>query len=232
MALRAREERTFANIISDGTIRVKAQEGDPLAVRRDIKLPDGTEMTKFERVYHELSGFIHYISFKEGDYGKQLIIAIKDGDFNINLSMSMQSNYAEDLLKKLPNVDVNKEIVLSPYSFEDDKKKLRRGVTVMQDGEKLKSYFHDEKNNPINGFVEFEKDWKTYDKEDWKMHFIKTRKFLQQFTEEKIIPLLDFKNDDTQFEPAPDENDIKLENVEFVEPAAPVETVPSQEKMV
>jgi hypothetical protein len=209
MGLTAREPKTYATIISDGTIRVKTSESDPKAVKRHFKLSDGTEGDKWEQVYHELSGKIAGILFVGGNYGKTLNITVNDGE-DIILQMSMQSNYAEDVMKKLPSLDLTQPVTFKPYSFEDSKKKLRRGISVIQGEVKIKSFFHDEKNNPINDFPAFTGDPK--DKEDWKIYFLTTRKFLQKFIEDNIQPmfLLGTINSVTEAEPSLVDDDVAV----------------------
>ena len=176
MGLKTYEPKLYANIISDGTIRVKTVETNPLAVRRDYELKDGTKGTKFELVYNELSGVINDVSFYDGDFGKILHLTFFD-DMPIILSMNVSSNYAEDIMKKLPNIDLSKIVIFRPYSFEDDNKKLRKGITILQNNIKIKSFFHNEKNQPINGYPVLTKDIKEYDSDDWKIYFMQTRKF-------------------------------------------------------
>lgn len=183
----SREQKIYANIISDGTIRIKCDESDPKAIKRNYELKDGTKGTKIERVYHELSGFINFINFYEGDYGKTLQVTVIDNNEEIILSMGVISNFAEDLMKKIPNIDLSEKVIFRPYSFEDDIKKLRKGITILQNNKKIKSFFHDENNDPINGYPSLTKDIKEYDKEDWKIYFINTRKFLEQYIKINII---------------------------------------------
>lgn len=188
MGLTAREPKKYASVGADGTIRVKTSESDPIAVRRDYELRDGTKGTKWERVYNELSGMITDISFQDGEFGKTLQVTVSD-DEKVILTLNLASNYAEDLMKKLPNIDYFKEVVFKPYSFEDKKKKLRKGISVYQNDVKIVSYFVDADGKPANGFPAPE-EGKSYDSDDWKMYFIQARKFLQQFTEENIIDLV------------------------------------------
>jgi hypothetical protein len=208
MGLREREPKTYANIISDGTIRVQVSESDPKAVRRDYELKDGTKGTKFERVYHELSGIIEAIQFYEGDYGKTIHLVVKDGEEEIILSVGMQTNYADDLMKKLPNINFTKEVTLKPYSFTDDKKKLRKGISIIQDGEKIKSFFNDAENKPLHGIPVPEKKNEEMDSDDWKMHFIKVKKFLQNFIEENVAMTIG----DNNFIDDNEKDEIKFDN--------------------
>jgi hypothetical protein len=200
------EQRTYANIISDGTIRIKCDESDPKAVKRDYELKDGTKGTKIERVYNELSGIITALAFYEGDYGKILQVTVSDNEEEIVLCMNVSTNFAEDLMKKLPNINLDNIVIFKPYAFEDDKKKLKKGISIIQNGQKIKSYFHDTNNQPINGYPGFTKEIKEYDSDDWKIYFLGTRKFLQQYIESNIIPKL-------QYTPAEETTDTAMPDV-------------------
>jgi len=213
MGLIAEDPKTYANILSDGSIRVKTQETDPLAVKREYETSDGKKGVKFEKVYKKLLGHIRGITFYEGDFGKTLQITINDGsDDDITLTTSMNNNFATDIMKKLPNVDLKKEVLLVPFSFEDKNKKTRKGITVYQDGEKIKDFFHDEKNKPLNGYPPLTKDIKDYDSEDWKVYFIEARKFLQKYIESNILPKLSS---------LPPVENSKISNDDFPEPQVP-----------
>jgi hypothetical protein len=203
MALHAKEDRgTYINILSsDGTFRQTVTEGTPGAVRRDWETKDGAKGTKYELVYGSLDGVITGISFYDGDFGKNLILEMTDGDDKYVVSMATGMPFFEDFAKKLPNIDKTKPVSLAPYAFEDDKGKTRKGVTVTQDGKKLQNYYYDfsGKEN-INGFPvpQFKKDKKTgehkpFSTEEWKIYFAQCRVFLIEQIEEHhlIVP----KND-------------------------------------
>lgn len=177
----------FANVISDGSIRVKVDEGTPGAVRRDYELADGTKGTKFELKYSEIVGKIVNVEFYEGDYGKNIITTIDDGKDKIALSLSTAGNFGEDFMKKLPNIDFGKEVRIVPYSFTDDKKKIRKGITVYQEGNKITSFFSGKDNEPLHDFPQPEKT-EGMDSDDWKIYFMQARKFLIKYLEENIIP--------------------------------------------
>lgn len=182
--------RIFANIISDGSIRVKSDESNPSAVRRDYEFRDGTKGTKFEMVYTELSGIITDISFYEGEYGKSLWVVFSDNGKKITLSMALSSNYAEDFLKKLPAIDLSKEVTVKPFSFEDKKtKKIKKGISVSQGMKKITNFFIDSDKKLLYGFPEPPKmeKGKKIDSDDWTIYFTTCRKFLQSYTEENII---------------------------------------------
>lgn len=197
MGLNEREQKTYAIVIGDGSIRVTASENDPKAVKRVVELPDKSTVTKIERIYNDLSGFIKEVTFFDGKFGKQLFVKVDDNQSEpITLALNMSTNFGEDFLKKLPNVDFAEQVTISPFSFEDDKGKTRKGVTIRQlnnvnatDG-KIKNFFANEKNEAINGFPIVPKPFAEMDNDDWKIYFIQTRKFLIDFAEKNVIPLV------------------------------------------
>ena len=182
MGLEKHDRKTYANIIADGSIRVKTSESDPDAVKREYELKNGTKGVKYELVYDSLSGMIHQIEFYEGEYGKTLQVTVDD----VVLSLSLASNYAEDLMKKLPSIKMSLEVKLVPYSFTDDTGKTKKGVTLSQ-GDKLENYYYDKKNKKnLHKYPEIDGDYSKFDSDDWKAYFIKVRKFLIAETEKLI----------------------------------------------
>lgn len=208
MGLQKREHKIYANIISDGSIRVNSTEDNPDTVRRDWKLQNGDSGTKYELVYEELSGFIKGIYFQDGKYGKSLRIVVQDEE-EIILTVNMQSNYSDDLMKKLPNIDINKEVTFKPYSFEDKAGKLKRGVTVFQEEEKLKSFFHSEDQKELHGFPAPEKSHKKMDNDDWKVYFIGVKKFLQKYLEDNTKLIIEHSDNESKKE------EIDVEEIDF-----------------
>ena len=178
------DSKTYVSILGDGSLRVQVQEGTPDAVRREFEKSDGTKGVKHELVYDALSGKITNVSFFEGDYGKLLQVKITDKGSSVYLSLSTSLNFGEDLMKKLPNINLDEDVKLVPYSFEDDNGKTKKGITVYQNKEKVKNFFFDADNKKnINGYPDPEGDIGKYDSDDWKLYFISARKFLVEYTE-------------------------------------------------
>lgn len=168
--------KKFLSILADGKFHQTVADGTEGAVVREYEDKDGKEQSKTELVFGEVEGLITEISFDESDYGKNLIIEI-DGEGEIKIGTA--SNFGEDLLKKIPSIDKSKPVKLVPYSFTDDKGKTRKGVTVYQDDKKVENYYYDSVNKKaINGIPQAEGDTSKFDKDDWKMYFMKVRKFL------------------------------------------------------
>jgi hypothetical protein len=111
-------------------------------------------------------------------------------------------------MKKLPNIDLTKDVKIAPYSFEDDKGKSRKGVTVYQGEVKIESFYWDKvKEKASNGLPQPEGDTSKFDSDDWKMHFMVVRKFLVKQVE--VLALEKF------FEPKSEqeaETGVKLED--------------------
>jgi len=173
--------RTFISVLSDGKFHQTVPEGTVNSVKREYEDKQGGKHSKIELVYDEASGFISKLSFNDNEYGKSLNIEL-DGDGTI--SLNVESNFADDFMKKLPNIDLNQKVTLAPYSFEDDNKRNRRGITVYQNGNKIENAFWDsEKKLPKGDLPKVEGDTESFDKDDWKMHFMRVRKFLVSNTE-------------------------------------------------
>lgn len=167
--------KKYVSILSDGKFHQSVPEGTEGAVTRTYEDKDKVEHTKTELVFDSVSGMITKISFEDGEFGKNLLIEI-DGDGIVQLNTA--SNFGEDLMKKIPNINLKEEVKLVPFSFEDNGKS-KKGVTVYQNEVKIDSHYYDlEKKISCNGIPETEGDTKKFDSDDWKMHFMRVRKFL------------------------------------------------------
>lgn len=178
--------------VIDGTFRRRVPDGTPGAVRREYETKDGTKGVKHEMVIDSLEGRIVDMGIHEGDFGRQLSIKLDpnaDG-VNPNLQFSAETTYGEDVLKKLPHVDFSKDVKFRPFAFTDqDNGKEVRGIEISQDGEKYKNFFWDYENKkPVNGHPELEGDTDSFTKDDWKIHFMKVRKFLIGYFTDNLAP--------------------------------------------
>lgn len=199
MSMRLHESKNFVSILADGLFHKNVPEGTEGARVRKYKTSDGVEGEKTELVYSEIIGKITNINFYEGNFGNQLQVTVTDGDEEpIVISMSASSNYGEDFMKKLPNVDMDKVVKIQPYSFTDEKKKTKKGVTIWQHNgkkaEKLTNYFYDvEKKKNLHGYPDFPaaitkllKEGKKVPTAKWKLYFAEANEFLVEFIREKF----------------------------------------------
>ncbi len=189
MILTTEKTGRFITILADGKLHETVNKDADGAVLREYETSDGKKGEKYELVYTKLEGFITDVGFHTGDFGEQVQITFTDGDNEVILSQGVASNFGEDLLKKLPNVAFSEKVTVSPYAFENEQAKPVRGVTLYQKGEKLFNYFWDfEGKKEKNGYPAPDGDTKEYDADLWKIHFIKARKFLVNYTKENIVP--------------------------------------------
>ena len=206
MGLEKNNSKTFASIISEKPfIRVKTEESNPEAIKREYEV-DGKSGIKYELAYDNLSGYIKDIQIYQGDFGKQLQVTVDD----IVLSVPLGTGFADDLLKKLPAVNLSEPVNLVPYNFEDEKRKPRKGITIYQGEEKINNFFYDGENS-LHGYPDFPEGYESFDSEDWKVYFIGVSKFLQKYLEDNVIPKLKSES----VNDVADEDDIDLSQVEF-----------------
>lgn len=185
-----REEKIYATVLSDGKIHVSVPEGTEGSVVREYETSDGKSGSKTEMIYTELVGTITKVDFFEGDFGKSLLLTVADGETKpVVLSLSTSSNFGEDMMKKLPAIDMDQPVIIAPYSFDDEKGKKKRGVTVTQDGTKLTNFFFDsEAKKNLHGYPEIPKakGKKVISKDEWKIYFAQARVFLCDYIAEKF----------------------------------------------
>lgn len=192
----SKEETSVRGIyytIIDGSFRTKVDETHPQAVRREYENKDGVKCIKYERIVDALVGYVEDIQIYDGDFGKTLNIKLdpnEEGKHPI-LQLNVATNYGEDFLKKVPNIDFDQPVRFRPYGFTDENQREQRGIVVMQNDIKIQNYFYDSANKvAINGFPTPEGDTDGYDKEDWKIHFLQARKFLLNYFAANIVPKL------------------------------------------
>lgn len=182
-------EGRFYSVLADGKFHLKVEETTPGAKRREYETSDGKKGVKYELEAQEISGIIDNISIYDGEYGKNILIEFTkdEGDGTeeepVIISLSAQSNFGEDFLKKLPNIDIKEIVSFKPFAFENEQGKKVKGINIFQKEKKLFSFYHVEdpktkRYEPTNGFPEIPAESKKWDSEDWKLYFGQARKFL------------------------------------------------------
>jgi hypothetical protein len=192
----------------------KVDTNTPGAIKRVLQ--SGTESWALE--YDFVSGVIKSIFYKEDiQYGNSFEVVIEDIVDTYQVSFSEDSRFWIDFMKKLPNIDLNKEVKITTYDFTDKQNKHRAGISVEQDGTKIKSYYEIQQEDKtwelLHGFPSGEGiDFK--DKDETKMYFIKVKKFLRnEFIskfKDKVFGTIQLENfPDTDLELPPSEkNDL------------------------
>lgn len=192
MGLHTQEERggRLLYILADGHLREQVEEGTLGAKLRVVLNDDGSEKArKHELIYPGITGTITSVGQYIGDYGTNINVHMKDENGEeYMLSLKAASFFGESFMHKLPNIDLTKEVSLSGYdSFIDkDGKKVKPGLTVMQDGVKLKSFFsyYDGKEfKNIDGFPLPDKKTKERGGELWTMYYDVARVWMLDYLE-------------------------------------------------
>lgn len=199
------EKKATYYTIKEATFRVKTHKDDPEAQARTYTNPktkqDGVA---YERVFKALFGRIEDIKFTENSLDDGTVLRSininlgdsEDGTANI-ISMPIDSRYTADFLKRLPKIDLTKEVRLMPYDIEDNgPRKVGISITQRDDNEqftiKIPADFFtkvEEKNGEkiytnLHGFPEATEE----DASDWPFYFKKVEKFLINYTKENILP--------------------------------------------
>ena len=168
-------KKIYLNIVS-GKIAERVTAETPNAIKR---YSEKKQADVYEILNDNLTGTIAEMKIDSGDYGKQLLITIKDMGEKYILTLPVESKFFDSFCSKIMGVDLSKEIKITPYSFmpkDSDKKKT--GINIYQNDEKLP--YHFTKENPQGKpFPEAE----NLGEDDWKIFKIKERKFFCEMIE-------------------------------------------------
>ena len=197
-----REKVSYISISSDAKLRKVVPAGTPGAKERIYetkeKDADGNFIkgSKIEREYESVSGKITDIKFVDTAFGTLLQVTVTDpflaDDVEV-LSMSTSQSYAQDFMKKLPNIDLSKYVVLKPFCFTPEGKKELKGLTVTQDGVRVEKSFYDAETKtntmgmPVpDAKLSTEKN-EMKRKHGWKTYFKEIEIFLVDYTTEHFV---------------------------------------------
>lgn len=206
--IESREVKNYISISSEAELRKVVPAGTPGAVERfyDTKDDKGAvikdeagntvQASKIEKLFESVSGKITNIQFVDTKFGTLLQVTLTDDflDDEETLSMNTSDSFAQDFMKKLPNIDLTKEVMLKPFAFiPDGKSKKLKGLTVTQDGKKVEKSFYDAtaKVNTM-GFPNPDEKLDTEKnemkrKEGWKRYFKDCEIFLVDYTTENFV---------------------------------------------
>lgn len=141
MGLNTREEGNFITILG-GKFCQRVPEGTPGAVTRTNKVGK----TVHEKFYDSFTGKLVGIKTQDGEYGKSWIFSFKDGEEVYHLQLSYSNSFATAFLKMLPNVDLTKEMKVSPSTKEVDGKN-KSSLFINQNGVAIKHAYTREHPN-------------------------------------------------------------------------------------
>lgn len=201
-----KDQKRYLYVLADGKLHEKGEEGAEGVKKRifEKKKDDGTVevIEKWEYSYPGVVGKLGDIKFYDSEYGTNINIDITDEDENeFVLSLKASSRYGEAFMEALPNLDLEKEVDFTVYSFPDPKNKERKiqGMTIKQGEEKVRSYFtaYDTETKtwsyPIEGYpVPSEKTKKKNTPEVWKIFFATRNEWLKDYmVENDLIKVAD-----------------------------------------
>ncbi len=202
MGLDTRQQGNFITILG-GKLCQRVPEGTEGAVKRTNKLGN----VVFEKFYDSFTGKLIDIKVQDGTYGKTWNFVFRDHEEPYTLQLSYSNSFSTALLKMLPNIDLTKEMKISPSVKEIDGKD-RSSLFINQDGKAMKHAYSRE--NP-NGMPDMEqvtvKGVLVWDD-------TKRLEFLDKMVRETILPKLHEINGSTPVVVVT-EGELKVEDVEF-----------------
>lgn len=133
MGLENREGGKYITILG-GKFSQRVAENTPGATQRTNKLGK----VVFEKYYDSFTGKLVGIRTQDGNgYGKNWVFDFQDGGEVYHLQLSYSNSFATAFLKMLPNVDLTKEMKVSPSVKEVDGKN-KSSLFINQDGVAIK----------------------------------------------------------------------------------------------
>jgi len=180
------EQRTGGNYITilGGKFCQRVSEDTLGATKRTNKIGN----VVFEKYYDSFTGKLIDIKVQDGTYGKTWNFVFKDKSEPYTLQLSYSNSFSTALLKMLPNVDLTKEMKLSPSVKEVDGKN-RSSLFINQDGKVLK---HAYTREVPNGLPDMEQ---TKIKGVMIWDDTKRLEFLQDMVDTIILPKLELLKD-------------------------------------
>jgi len=158
--------KIYLNIVNGKITRrfkehLPEENGKPVTFAREIKDKNTGQVIKtvIERYHDSIDGIISdAVIDTSGDFGAMLVFTI-NSDEAYTLSVPLDSSYGRAIMKKIPNVDPNKEVEFAPFNFEskdeikNGKPKKIVGCNIFQKNcgwDKDKVPLKWDKNNPGN----------------------------------------------------------------------------------
>lgn len=133
---------------------------------------DGRQVYRLE--FDFIEGLITGMERVDRDFGQFLEVTIEDGSDKWILQLTRGSRYWTDLCLRLPMVNLNRNVRLSPYSIENADGKYNQGIAIRQDGEKV-----DRKWSQANGY-EGGPPQAEYDEDEAKWMFGKRNRWIDE----------------------------------------------------
>ena len=205
MAFENREGGQYFTILN-GKFCQRVPEGTKEAVQRVNKLGK----TVWEVFHDSFTAKLVDIKVMDGAYGKSWVFSFKDKGEVYRLQLSYSNSFATAFLKMLPNLDIAKEMKLSPSVKEVDGKN-KSSLFVNQNGQTINHAYTREKPNGLPDMEQLTvKGQLVWDD-------TKRMKYLEGMVMAKIVPRLEGSTEVTTGEvtDVPAEDQINPEDVPF-----------------
>lgn len=109
-----------------------------------------TKGNKSYRKYHQgITGELDSVSIRDTNFGQELSVTLKSDEASMYLNFALKdqkdfvdSNYAEDLISKLPNIEKGRTYTINPFRFTPEGEKYARtGISIKQGDLKIERAF-------------------------------------------------------------------------------------------
>jgi len=185
--------------IIEGSFRQSVPAKTEGAIIREHKGKTYTEI-EYPPVFGKITGVAFEQNEWEGKKFSSLVITMDENEDTGKIpviTVGVDSKYAQDLMHRLPNIKLDEDVRIRPYSFtpEGEDKEVT-GIEIMQRDsagtftKKITSYFYKkdgERNVAINGFPVREMPWDEQTEEEREIYKIKRKGFLVNFIKENVI---------------------------------------------
>ena len=152
MGLETRQSGKYIGIYK-GRFAQRVQPTEEGAIARILEKGDKAGTTVYEKYYDSFVGKLVDIKTNDGKYGKQWDFAFKDQGEVYHLNLPYSNSFAKNFLKILPNVDLSKEMKVSPSTKEVDGVN-KSSLFVNQDGVALKHAYTKDVPNGLPKMVQ------------------------------------------------------------------------------
>lgn len=222
---RSDSNKVYLKIV-EGELKQRSQEGAPDAVRREWQA-GGESGVVWEIPFTAKKGRIADVSFYEGEKDGRKFTSLNltfapndEGKVHV-IAVGINTKYAQDILTKLPNVDLSQEVRIRPYSFKpENEDKNVVGVEITQKDsqgkftKKIDNFFYDsETKQSKNGYPVPPKPKDEMTSKDWRRYFEDANDFVIEYTKAHIIPTKD--QVDVDMAPTESKSNIDTNDIPF-----------------
>lgn len=168
----------------------------PHAQPREILDKNGNyTKTVFEVRTDYVEGIITGVWLKEGEYGWELNIRMRDMTDEFILSIPANSDYFKHFAKKAQNIKKPEApVMFAPFDFVAKDGARRRGITISQGGNPVEWYFTKEDKH---GMPEFRKapknvpysEWPEEIKDEYVLYMKKRDRWLRNYVVNDVAPM-------------------------------------------